>query len=513
MTVSAKWMPYRLFPYEVDLGRRELRSLSNGPVRSTECGFNTNGAITPLVDRLTYFSTLSNGSGVPHPTNQWLIENDYARRGHATDRGRQSTRYGLHGIHEYKGKFNPQVVRALCNVVDPASQILIDPFCGSGTSLLEALRLRMDAFGVDRSPMAWFIASTKASAAASRNPKALERHFRSLVNVIAMAMKEAQQECTVTDLRGTLSQSSIAYLRDWFTFPAFCGLSAAISGLESSRRTTHGRLVQLALSSILRQVSLQLPEDLRVRRRPAGFVAPPLWETFVSAADRIADALSQVASWASPAQANVVVKLGSAADPAVFSKLIESQRRLVLTSPPYATALPYIDTDRLSIIALGLADASEIMTLERSLVGSREWTRRIQSTWSSRREENANNHPVALSQLLDRISRLNNAGSAGFRKRAVPDLLYRYFSEMGDSMAAWSKLLRKGEHAILIVGHNRTTAGGQVVDIPTPDLLAQVGERRGFKVSEIIRLETWPRYGLHAHNGVDGEDAVVLTRC
>jgi hypothetical protein len=512
MTVSARWMPYRLFPYEVELGKRELKSLSNGPVRRTESGFSTNGPIDPLVDRLTYFATLSNGSGVPQATNQWLIENDHARRERATDRGRQSTRFGLHGVHEYKGKFNPQVVRSLCNVVDPTAQTLIDPFCGSGTSLLEALRLRMDAFGVDRSPMAWFIASTKASAAACRNPKTLERQFRSLLDGVAVAMKEAQQECVPPDLDGILSLASITYLRDWFTLPAFCGLAAALNEIQPLRRTIHGRLALLALSSILRQVSLQLPEDLRVRRRPPGFVAPPLWEAFVSAADRIADALSEVASWSSPAPGHVAVKLGSAADPAMFSKLTESKRRLVLTSPPYATALPYIDTDRLSIIALGLADASEIMALERSLVGSREWTRKLQSAWSSCRETNADNLPIALTQLLDRISNLNSGGSAGFRKRAVPDLLYRYFSEMGDSMTNWRQVLRKGEHAILIVGHNRTTADGQVIDIPTPDLLAQVGEQRGFKVSEIIRLETWPRYGLHAHNGVDGEDAVVLTR-
>src|SRR5207247_6086504 len=44
----------------------------------------------------------------------------------------------------------------------------------------------------------------------------------------------------------------------------------------------------------------------------------------------------------------------------------------VITSPPYATALPYIDTQRLSLAFLGLSKASEIRILERSLIGNRE---------------------------------------------------------------------------------------------------------------------------------------------
>jgi hypothetical protein len=83
---------------------------------------------------------------------------------------------------------------------------------------------------------------------------------------------------------------------------------------------------------------------------------------------------------------------------------------------------------------------------------------------------------------------------------------------MGSAFSAWSRLLRPGESAVLIVGRNRTTAAGEPIEIPTPELLGEVSETRGFEVSEIMKLEAWPRYGLHAANGVRGEDALVLTR-
>ena len=44
----------------------------------------------------------------------------------------------------------------------------------------------------------------------------------------------------------------------------------------------------------------------------------------------------------------------------------------VVTSPPYATALPYVDTDRLSILLLFSMLSKDRKTIEDNLVGARE---------------------------------------------------------------------------------------------------------------------------------------------
>jgi site-specific DNA-methyltransferase (cytosine-N4-specific) len=58
---------------------------------------------------------------------------------------RQRTRYSVNGLHEYKGKFNPQIVHSIINVlgVDYDSSRILDPFCGSGTTLLECYLLKV----------------------------------------------------------------------------------------------------------------------------------------------------------------------------------------------------------------------------------------------------------------------------------------------------------------------------------------------------------------------------------
>ncbi len=55
---------------------------------------------------------------------------------------RRVLRYGPHGAHEYRGKFFPQLVRALLNMAHVTrGDVVVDPMCGSGTTLVEAVLL------------------------------------------------------------------------------------------------------------------------------------------------------------------------------------------------------------------------------------------------------------------------------------------------------------------------------------------------------------------------------------
>lgn len=508
---EATWASYRLFPYERALAAREVANLTTEPASPTPDGFSfSDTAAARVIDRATYFNVVQ-AADLGGPTRQAAVEQRHALlRG--VEQRRQATRYGLHGIHEYKGKFNPQVVRALTNVVDMDASVLIDPFCGSGTSLIEAVRLGIGAVGVDRSPMAVFLASAKARSLAEPDYAALHEAFGGFVRDLASDMKEAQQSGTGSSLDGILGPDALSYLRNWFPPEALAAVSVALSRtLPAAPRTTVHHLAEVALSSILRAVSLQLPDDLRVRRRPEPFEPPPVWELFLEAAERIEIGLEEMEAW--PRSGAIAkVHLGSASDPGWFSEVDEVGRRFILTSPPYATALPYIDTDRLSIVALGLGSVKEVRQLEMDLVGSREWRKADERGWWRRLSANTDALPDAVMELVQDLQRRNEDGNAGFRRAAVPALLYRYFARMGECFDAWRTGLRAGERALLIVGNNRTTAGGEQTVIRTPQLLGEVAATRQYVVEEIIPLETWPRYGLHGKNGVSGEDALVIRR-
>lgn len=73
------------------------------------------------------------------------------------------TTYLTHGIHPYPAKFIPQIPNALIQELSSVGETIADIFCGSGTTLLEALQLKRNAVGIDANPLAALISRAKTT--------------------------------------------------------------------------------------------------------------------------------------------------------------------------------------------------------------------------------------------------------------------------------------------------------------------------------------------------------------
>src|SRR5208337_1125282 len=98
------------------------------------------------------------------------------------------TGYGTHGLFPYRGKFHPQMIKGLINVMGlkPGNTVL-DPMMGSGTVLIEAALMGIDSVGIDASPFCRFMTETKLAAlrlrldpvrVALRESRAVFEHFK-----------------------------------------------------------------------------------------------------------------------------------------------------------------------------------------------------------------------------------------------------------------------------------------------------------------------------------------------
>lgn len=486
---------YSYFPYEEVLAEREASSLLD-PVSVAVSGraVDVTGARFPeRAGRLTYAARFEH-RGILEPTQQRLIEDSAGSRGK-----RQATRYSAHGLHEYKGRFNPQIARALVNILGASQGTrVLDPFCGSGTTLVECAHLGVPATGIDINPLAIFLAKAKLQAL-SVGGAALRK---SLMRVTA---GKPLRTPPATDS----ARHSDGYLARWFTadkLTAFEELRARIIAYGGA-----GRDVLLAVASnLLREYSLQEPRDLRIRRRDAVPDLPDVTDSFVTAASQFIEKMAAAEEHFDAAEMDIEAFVGDAREES-SATLCKRGRKFgcAITSPPYATALPYIDTQRLSLVWLGLAQAGELGELEATLIGSRELRgSKFKANHEALRRNQSSLPDVQWRLCMDMLEALS--AKDGFRRKAVPSLVYRYFAEMGQMFGSVRKLMRKRAPFALVVGTNRTVLGGHEFSIDTPGHLAGIAAANGWLVQELLPLQTYQRYGLHAANAVRSESLVIL---
>ena len=72
------------------------------------------------------------------------------------------TGYATHGLFPYRGKFHPQMIKGLINIMGlKPGDVVLDPMMGSGTVLIEACLMGINSIGFDTSPFCRFMTQSK----------------------------------------------------------------------------------------------------------------------------------------------------------------------------------------------------------------------------------------------------------------------------------------------------------------------------------------------------------------
>lgn len=400
---------------------------------------------------------------------------------------RRNLRYGPHGIHEYRGKFFPQLVCSLLNIAGAGpTSVILDPMCGSGTTPTETILAGCQAIGLDLNPLSVLISRAKCHILAV-SPDDLAAEYESLqTELLALPTKKSANLPWLEHLPAPDQH----YLASWFAPKALAELDPIARRISQTSHLACRELFQVVLSNILRRVSWQKDDDLRVRKEIRADVEVEVKAEFLTELNRSVKtilALLYENQGASLGQASLIE--GNARQAEQFLANSVSAIEAIITSPPYATALPYLDTDRLSLCYLGLLPRPEHRQRDYDMIGNREITepqrqRYWQEYWHHRDEL-----PDNITTVIELIDRLNTDAQVGFRRRNLPALLARYFLDMRQVFKGVVKLLKPGAPAYVVVGNNHTIAGGQRVEIETDKLLAHLGESVGLRLVEMISME------------------------
>lgn len=491
MIYKFKWKK-NLFDYEKQFAEQELvRFIGFSDIKRYDEGLLVESDILIESNRLkmlTYFKEVEVGQKTIIPE---IIQ--WEKSAFKNENTRQSTRYFSHGIHEYKGKFNPQVVHSILRQWNVSKKDSVyDPFAGSGTTLLESALAGVKSFGTDVNPLAVMISNAKQDSLRI-NPCDITCAWENI------ALKLKDKSDSVEDY----TDERLTYLRKWFPKSTLELLEKIRQLILEEKREVQNILFVL-ISNVLREYSFQNPSDLRIRRRVA---IPDQPDLTIRIEKDIQNYVSKLERFENLYIGEAVKATEIIADNKNY--ISKTKFSIAITSPPYANALPYIDTQRLSIVWLYLAKPSEIKFLDSNLIGSREAPK---SELDDLRGKLLINDAQLPKELYLYLMMLQSSLSEtdGFRRQATPSLLYKYFVEMKTMFSNVRKNLQKDAPYLLIVGRNKTTLGGKTFIINTPYWLGLLAKDIGWQLNSITELQSYARFEIHSQNSVNTEDLIEL---
>jgi site-specific DNA-methyltransferase (cytosine-N4-specific) len=259
-----------------------------------------------------------------------------ARLHHANfDFNGSETGYLTHGLHPYPAKFIPQIPDRLIRELSTEGDTVADVFCGSGTTLVEALILNRNAIGFDANPLACLITKAKTTRL-SPDGKAL------LLSVLAKAEDQAD---AITNSGKTLFHPSGVFvsaaprpsretLDFWFESFVVEELAEILSWCKELPSELARNVALLAFSSIIVASSKQ-DSDTRYVRREKNAAPGETMMRFVRALNSAVRAVDEFSERVRPDLSCKVIHANILEQPA--SPAFD----LMVCSPPYPNAFSY----------------------------------------------------------------------------------------------------------------------------------------------------------------------------
>lgn len=499
--ISLSPVGYKLWPYEETISELELKTLTGSsslyqqlPANQVDC-----------LKKLTFFAGYCIGN-TNHKTWQTYLEQGWSNE----PSRRKEPKYVTHGIHPYKGKFYPQLVRPLLNILSiPVGGSVFDPFCGSGTVALESILNGYNAFGCDINPIAVEIAKAKTDIL-SVPIYEFEKH-------VSMFIKDIS-EYRDQDYERTFSAESIEEIKSWFPKKVINKMGFILERIKNVPDERIRCFLRVILSSIIRDISQQEPSDLRIRRRKEAIEDAPVIEmlrhNLNSQYDRII-AFHEVQNLAPEQIGNSTIWLGNSRDNSALETHLPTEGvDIVITSPPYATALPYIDTNRLNMLVLNGLNASKRIPIESEMTGTREIRKTLRDNFEEK-IEHANYGAISsetAKQTIRKIYQENRTTAVGFRKRNMAALIYMYFHDMSVVFQSLEPVVKHGGYISIVIGDTKTTTGVETTVIKTTQMLRETGENLGWDLIYDIPIHVTVEKYLHMNNSITENNILVFRK-
>ena len=397
----------------------------------------------------------------------------------------------IHEWYRFVLSFPPHLVQ---DYVDrfgvAATDTVLDPFCGTGTTLVECKKLGIGSVGIESTPMPHFASSVKVDWSVESTE--LQNYSREVVSSAKRTLKQqgidewddtplfAAKRSRRSSLRGLPSEQSKLLLKDSISPLPLHKTLVLLDSIDrhgNSRVQQYGRLA-LASALVHRIGNLKFGPEVGVGQIKKD---APVSEAWLDSIRTMIHDLGLTKD-----QVDVPARVIKADSRGAGQILRPQSIDAVITSPPYPNEKDYTRTTRLESVILGLiSDKKELRSLKQTLIRSN--TRGVYKSDTDDREVADN---VEIRKIADAIERrrIELGKTSGF-ERLYPRVTQLYFGGMARHLSSLRPVLRPGAKLAYVVGDQ---ASYLRVMIRTGQLLADLARSLNYKVTGIDLFRTRP---------------------
>lgn len=383
------------------------------------------------------------------------------------------TKEFTHCFHAYPAMMIPQIARELLRQYGQKGGWLLDPYCGTGTSLVEASLFGMHSVGCDINPLVRLIATSKLTPVALST---IDHNVRKLHTAMSRVSRTVPTR-TVPD---------ITNLTFWFADDVIARLAFLRSLISNIEDSASRNFAWVAFSETVREASYTRKGEFKLYRMPPQRLenfSPDVFAIFAKKLTRNRQGLEHYLVARKKVKAKVVEAnsiQGSVPHPT-------SGYDLVITSPPYGdsqTTVAYGQYSRLSAEWIGLPNARKI---DRLAMGGGRSTRKP--------------HNSSLTSIIEKIAAID-------AKRA--EQVAAFYVDLERSIDTVAASLSPRATVCYIVG-NRSVKS---ITLPTDEFVVSAFATHGFAHKHTI-VRSIPNKRMPAKNSpsnVVGNTAATMHR-
>jgi DNA modification methylase len=352
--------------------------------------------------------------------------------------------YLTHGIHKFPAKVFPELPRYLIRKYSENGYYVLDPMCGSGTTLLEAMLNDRIGIGIDIDPIARLISKVKTTPIDSES---LEYASTVLNTKIQELVNSEKYHPIIPEFN---------YRDNWFRPFVLKEVGIIRDSIDSviQQRNEIGDFFRVVLSSIIRDVSNADPHCTRtvLRKKVIKKIEPSdTIARFTSTLKRQRIAMNEFTNITKTLDTGqVLIPDGHA----IKTGLEAESMDLAVTSPPYINAVDYPRTHQLEMYWLGLLGDSPLSHVKRKYIGT-------ETVYKEEYQNLRVSGYASLDPILERIYTKDPRRSF---------IVFKFFKEMEQQFSEMMRVLKPGGRYCVAIGTNLIRG----VEVRSDEILSEI---------------------------------------